>query len=81
MRRLCLCLVWGTAAALAQSPEAGRVERNGDQATLIVDSGRPLDSAAITIAEQFGIPVSTEDPLYVYHDDMKDVTAEVSRVS
>jgi hypothetical protein len=78
MRRLCLCLVWGT-ATLAQSPEVGRVERNGGQATLIVDSPRPLDSAAMTIAEQFSIPVSAEDPPYVYQDDMKDVTADIAR--
>jgi len=74
---LCACLVWA-AAALAQ-PEGGRIERNGSEATLIVESSRPLDSAAITIAEQFGIPVSAEDPPYVYQDDMKDVTAEVAR--
>jgi hypothetical protein len=71
-------LLWGT-AALAQSSEAGHVERNGSHATLIVDGPRPLDSAAITIAEQFRIPVSAEDPPYVYQDDMKDVTAEVAR--
>jgi len=70
--------MWGS-AALAQSPEAGRLERNGDQATLIVDGPRPLDSAATTIAEQFAIPVSVEDPAYVYPDDMKDVTTEVAR--
>lgn len=73
-----MCLVWA-AAALAQSTEAGRIERNGNQATLIVESPRPLDSAAITIAEQFGIRVSAEDPPYVYRDDVKDVTAEVAR--
>jgi hypothetical protein len=78
MRKLCFCLFLG-AVGLTQSPEGGRIERHGSQATLIVDSGRPLDSAAITIAEQFGIPVSAEDPPYVFHDDMKDVTAEVAR--
>ncbi len=81
MQRACLWLPWGIATVLAQSPEAGRVERNGSQATLIVDSPRPMDSAAITIAEQFGIPVSAEDPPYVYRDDVKDVTAEVARAS
>jgi hypothetical protein len=78
MRRFCVCLVWAVAAS-AQPPEAGRLERNGNQATLIVESPRPLDSAAIKIAEQFGIPVSAEDPPYLYQDDMKDVTAEVGR--
>lgn len=69
MRGLYLCLVCG-AAALAQSSEAGRIDRNGSQATLIVDNPRPLDSAAITIAEHFGIPVNTEDPPYAYRDDV-----------
>jgi hypothetical protein len=55
------------------------VERNGSHATLIVDSSRPLDSAAITIAEQFGFPVNSEDPPYVYKDDVKDVTADAWR--
>ena len=79
MRRLCRCLLWVSAVAFAQSPEAGRVERNGSQATLIVDSARPLDSAAITIAEQFGVPVNSEDPPYAYKDDVKDVTVDAWR--
>ena len=37
-----------SAVLFAQSPEAGRVERNGSQATFIVDSPRPLDSASRT---------------------------------
>ena len=65
MRKLFTWLAWGV-AAVAQSPEAGRIERNGDQSTLLIESPRPLDSAAITIAEQFGVPVSVEDPPYVY---------------
>jgi hypothetical protein len=65
-----------SAVASAQSPEAGRVERNGSRARLIVDSPRPLDAAAITIAEQFGFPVNCEDPPYAYKDDVKDVTAD-----
>jgi hypothetical protein len=79
MRRLCRCLLWVSAVAFAQSPEAGRVEHNGSQATLIVDSARPLDSAAITIAEQFGVPVNSEDPPYAYKDDVKDVTVDAWR--
>ncbi|HZT39145.1 MAG TPA: hypothetical protein VFA28_14730 [Bryobacteraceae bacterium] len=65
--------------AIAQSPEAGHIVRNGDTATLMVDSGRPVDLAAITLAEQYGIVVSVEDPPYIYREDIKDVTAEVSR--
>jgi hypothetical protein len=62
MRALALFLA-GLAAA-AQNPEAGRIERTGDESRLIVDhSPRPVDSAAITLAEQFGILVNVEDPL------------------
>jgi len=78
MRALLLCLAWG-AAALAQPSETGRVERNGRHATLFVDSPRPLDTAATTIAEQFGVAVSTEDPPYVFREDVRDVTREVVR--
>ena len=72
-------MIWASAVAFAQSPEAGRVERDGSHATLIVDSSRPVDSAAITIAEHFGVPVNSEDPPYVYKDDVKDVTADAWR--
>jgi hypothetical protein len=79
-----LCATIGflaSASALsAQNPEAGRVVRQGDQAVLIVDGPRPVDSAAITLAQEFGIAVSVEDPPYVFQDDLKDVTADVWRV-
>lgn len=79
MRSVLLSLLLCGATALGQNPEAGRVERHGDRAVLIVDSPRPVDSAAITLAQEFGIRVNVEDPPYVYRDDIKDVTAEVSR--
>jgi hypothetical protein len=56
------------------------VERDGREAVLTVEGPRPLDLAAMTIVREFGIPVSCEDPPYVYKDDVKDVTAAVSRV-
>ena len=62
---------------VAQSPEAGRA---GAQAMLTVDGPRPVDSAAITLAEEFGINVSVEDPAYLFRDDVKDArTANPSR--
>src|SRR5258708_37994851 len=64
---------------MAKSQEAGRIERAGNQATLIVDGPRPMDSAAITLAEQFGMNVSVEDRPYLFRDDVKDVTPEVAR--
>ena len=70
-RRLILSLLCCSAAAIAQdNPEAGRVERNGDRATLIVDGPRPVDSAAITLAQEFGMRVNAEDPPYVFKDDV-----------
>lgn len=66
-------------AVSARNPEAGRIDRLGDQAVLIVDAPRPVDSAAITLAQEFGIAVSVEDPPYVFRDDIQDVTAAVSR--
>jgi hypothetical protein len=76
--RLFPFLLCFAAIALAQNPEAGRVERNGSEATLIVDSRRPVDSAAITLADEFGIRLNVEDPPYLFTDDVKDVTAGVS---
>ncbi len=66
--------------ATAQSQEIGRVLRNGDEATLTVFNGRPVDAAAELLAKEFGIQVNVEDPLYFYRDDVEDVTAQVSRV-
>lgn len=79
-RLLRLCVTIGSLSCVAaQNPEAGRVDRLGNQATLIVDAPRPVDSAAITLAQEFGIAVSVEDPPYLFRDDVKDVTAIVSR--
>ena len=74
-----LYAIGGAMFAIAQSPEAGHLERAGNQATLTVDGPRPVDSAAITLAEEFGINVSVEDPPYLFRDDVKDVTGEIAR--
>lgn len=76
--RLCVTIA-SLSCVAAQNPEAGRVDRLGNQATLIVDAPRPVDSAAITLAQEFGIAVSVEDPPYLFRDDVTDVTATVSR--
>ena len=81
--RHCITISILTSAATisAQVREEGNVHRLGDRAVLIVDAPRPVDVAAITLAREFGIAVSVEDPPYVFKDDVKDVTAEVSRVA
>jgi hypothetical protein len=66
--------------ALAQDPEIGRVLRFGSYATFSVFGGRPVDSAAKTLAKEFGLQVNVEDPLYYFRDDVEDVTAQVSRI-
>lgn len=59
-----LAFFLGCLVAAAQSPEPGRIERTGTEARLVVDqSYRPVDSAAMALAEQFGILVNVEDPL------------------
>lgn len=75
------CILWLglTLAMFGQSPEEGRIIRAGGRAILHVDSPRPLDSAAMTLARYYGISVSVEDPPYVFEGDVKDVTAEVAR--
>ena len=73
-----LCLL-ATASLWAQDPELGRIEIGQYGGTLTVDSGRPFDSAAKTLARRYGILINSEDPEYLYSNDMKDVTAEVAR--
>ena len=78
MRRM-LFLILCSGVALAQNPELGHIERNGNEATLVVDSPRPVDSAAQTLAQDYGIRINVEDPPYLFKDDVKDVTASVRR--
>lgn len=66
------------ASLLAQNPEAGHIERYGDRSTLTVDSPRPLDSAAITLAETYGIRVNVEDPPYLYKGDVLEFMEQIS---
>lgn len=47
-----------------------RVTRDFSDATLTVFDGRPLQRAAQTLAHNYGIRVSVEDPLYLWEDDL-----------
>ena len=58
----------------AKLKEYGRIEWHGDTATLFAGNVRPLDQAAHTLSTCLGIPVSSEDPRYVYSGDLLDVT-------
>ena len=55
-------LLGSALAAWAQNPVAGRVDRMGDRAVLVVDAPRPVDSAALTLAKEFGLAINVEDP-------------------
>jgi hypothetical protein len=48
----------------------GRILRSGDHATLSVYDGRPLEQAAQTLANEFALRVSAEDPLYAWPGDL-----------
>jgi hypothetical protein len=57
----------------AQSTECAQITINGDEATLVADSIRPLDSIANKLAQHYGILISAEEPQYLYPGDMEDV--------
>jgi hypothetical protein len=52
--------------------EFAYVVRNGEQATLSVFGPRPVDLAASKLADEFGVAVNVEDPLYIYRGDVQD---------
>src|SRR5258708_12938374 len=60
MRRFSLYVFAGAIVGIAQSPEAGRIERFGSQATLIVDGPSPIDSPATTLPDHFTINLRTQ---------------------
>src|SRR6266536_6689626 len=58
----------------AQNQEFARIIRNGDVATLTAFGPRPVDLAAKQLADEFRIAVNVEDPVYMYRDDVQDIT-------
>ena len=58
---------------LAQNPELGRIAVRGGEATLSVDYPRPMDSAVQTLVHEYGLPISCEDPPYVYAGEMETI--------
>lgn len=64
-------------AAIGQT--TARIDRNGTEATLIVESPRPVDDAAALLGARFGLRISTEDPPLLFGGDVRDVTTEVWR--
>jgi len=73
-------LLFFAIAALAQPPKEATIEIRGSQAIARANSTRPVEALAEVIAAKFNVIVSVEDPLVRPESDIKDVTAEVSRV-
>jgi hypothetical protein len=65
--------------AAAQTGEEAKIQVRGTVATISVNSPRPVDSIAAALSEHYGIVVNAEDPIYLFADDVRDVTAQVSR--
>jgi len=65
------CVVGFAIVGTAQGQEFARVLKNGEQATLSVFGGRPVDLAAKELVNEFGVAVNVEDPLYLYDDDVQ----------
>jgi hypothetical protein len=80
MRRTILLLVASGLAVTAQQSELAVIERHGENATLTVDTFRPLDAIATRLEEEFGLVVSAEDPFYMFSGDLMDISVEVPRV-
>ncbi len=77
--RMLITFLIATAAVWARDPGLGRIDVSSHEAVLTVDAPRPLDSAAKTLAQKYGIVINSEDAEYLYSGDMKDVTAETAR--
>jgi hypothetical protein len=75
MRKLLSCLAI-TLAGWAQDPELGRIDISTGVAVLTVDSPRPMDSVAKTLAQGYGLVINSEDAEYLYSGDMQDLTSE-----
>jgi hypothetical protein len=63
VRRCCVLLL--PLLLQAEDPELGRIEIAPPDARLSIDSNRPVDSAAKTLATDYGISISSEDPVSI----------------
>lgn len=56
-----------------QGQESAHVLRSGSEATLSVFGVRPVDLAAKTLADEFGVAINVEDPAYLHEDDVREI--------
>jgi hypothetical protein len=67
-------LIGLSGVSAAQGQEFARILRNGQEATLSAFGPLPIDLAAKKLADEFGLAISVEDPVYLYRRDVQDVT-------
>lgn len=58
---------------VAQNPELGRITVENGEVTLSIDFPRPMDSAVQTLGREFGVPISCEDPPYVFRGEVETI--------
>ncbi len=61
------------ASAFGQTTECAKVTRSGGEVMMVADSIRVVDSIANTLAQEFGVVVSAEEPQYQFSEDLQDV--------
>jgi hypothetical protein len=61
------------ASASGQTTECAKVTRSGGEVMMVADSIRVVDSIANTLAQEFGVVVSAEEPQYQFSEDLQDV--------
>ncbi len=76
-RRPAPALAFALAALAVLGPAPGRAQQG--MAEIAVEGPRPLALALETLAARHGLPISYEDPVYVFPGDLADVTLEVRR--
>ena len=57
----------------AETQECGIVTRNGNEVTIVADEIRAVDALVNTLAQSFGVLVSTEEPEYRFAGDFESV--------
>lgn len=60
-------------AGFGQTIECAKITKRGNEITFAAKSIRVVDSIANTLAQQFGVAVSAEDPEYHFLGDLEDV--------
>lgn len=68
-------------AFMQRSSPAGEIQVEGTRATFIVDYGRPMESVAYTLIQEYRWRITFEEAPLEYSGDVVDVTKDLSRGS